>query len=201
MKNLNAKGFSPAYVLLLIVIVGVIGGVGYYVYSSQNKTNESLDNAAKSQADPQMREKKEEPVKTTSQPKTTLTITEFGTAFSLSSGISDITYRYEAESSSNDNHALVYFSSDSLKASSDDCKNDFASLGHLQRYKLTDVYTTPTGETKPITEMNAIKLGDHYYLYETGQDACPRASQNSSDLLNKQIVALKTAINSLKLTQ
>ncbi len=60
MTKLNSKGFSPLHILLLIVIVGMIGGVGYYVYNSQKKTNTSLDNAAKSQSDPQKSENKEE---------------------------------------------------------------------------------------------------------------------------------------------
>jgi hypothetical protein len=46
MKNYQ-KGFSAVEALLILVIVGVIGGVGYFVYSSQKKTNEALENAAK----------------------------------------------------------------------------------------------------------------------------------------------------------
>ncbi len=57
MIKLNSKGFSPVHILLLVVIVGMIGGVGYYVYSSQKKTNQTPDNAAKPQPD----EKEETP--------------------------------------------------------------------------------------------------------------------------------------------
>lgn len=63
MKKLNSKGFSPLHVVLTIVIIGVIAGVGYYVYNSQKKTNSALDNAAKSQSEPQKAEKKEEKAK------------------------------------------------------------------------------------------------------------------------------------------
>jgi Tfp pilus assembly protein PilE len=45
MKNLNAKGFGILEGLLIVVIVGLLGGAGYYVYNSQKKTNESLDSA------------------------------------------------------------------------------------------------------------------------------------------------------------
>jgi uncharacterized protein (UPF0333 family) len=44
-KRLNQKGFGALEVLLLLVIVGIIGGAGWYVYQSQKKTNESLDKA------------------------------------------------------------------------------------------------------------------------------------------------------------
>jgi hypothetical protein len=43
----NQKGFSIFEGLLLIIIVGMIGGVGYFVYNSQKNTNISLDNADK----------------------------------------------------------------------------------------------------------------------------------------------------------
>lgn len=56
MKRLNAKGFTLIHILLLVVILGMISGVGYYVYSSQKNTNTTLDNAAKSQVDPNKNE-------------------------------------------------------------------------------------------------------------------------------------------------
>jgi Tfp pilus assembly protein PilE len=60
MKKLNSKGFTLVHALLLVVIAGMIAGVGYFVYNSQKKTNTALDNATKSQNDPQKSEKKEE---------------------------------------------------------------------------------------------------------------------------------------------
>ncbi len=62
MLKLNNKGSSPLHIVLILVIVGLIAGVGYYVYSSQKKTNESLDNANSSleQAAQANKEKKTE---------------------------------------------------------------------------------------------------------------------------------------------
>lgn len=60
MKKLNNKGFGAIEVILIVVIIGLIGGAGYYVYNSQKKTNTALDNAANSQAEPQKSEKNEE---------------------------------------------------------------------------------------------------------------------------------------------
>ncbi len=34
----NQKGFSVGQVLLVVVVLGLIGGVGYYVYQRQNKS-------------------------------------------------------------------------------------------------------------------------------------------------------------------
>lgn len=38
MKKLNNKGFSVVEGLLILIIVGIIGGVGYFVYNQNNKT-------------------------------------------------------------------------------------------------------------------------------------------------------------------
>ena len=44
----NQKGFSAVEGLLVLVIIGVIGGVGYYVYNSRKETTKYQDNANKS---------------------------------------------------------------------------------------------------------------------------------------------------------
>jgi antitoxin component HigA of HigAB toxin-antitoxin module len=46
MKKLYQKGFSALEVVLIIVIVGLLAGVGYFVYKSKNETNKSLDNTS-----------------------------------------------------------------------------------------------------------------------------------------------------------
>lgn len=51
--NKNEQGFSAVEGLLILVIVGSIGGVGYFVYQSKSKTTSSLNNTAKSQNEPQ----------------------------------------------------------------------------------------------------------------------------------------------------
>lgn len=38
MRRINYRGFSAVEALLLIILVGLTGGVGYYVYQSSNQT-------------------------------------------------------------------------------------------------------------------------------------------------------------------
>jgi len=45
MKKLNVRGFSAVEALLILVVLGLIGGAGYYVYQSKNKTSESINTA------------------------------------------------------------------------------------------------------------------------------------------------------------
>ncbi len=46
MKKLNSKGFSAVEGLLILIIVGMIAGVGWYVWHSKNVANSSYNNAA-----------------------------------------------------------------------------------------------------------------------------------------------------------
>src|SRR5262245_19327597 len=41
------RGFSAIEGLLILVIIGTLGFIGWYVYSSNNKTIQTLDNAGK----------------------------------------------------------------------------------------------------------------------------------------------------------
>ena len=49
--NKNEKGFGAIEAILLLLIAGLIGSVGFYIYKSQKATNRSLDNANKSLSD------------------------------------------------------------------------------------------------------------------------------------------------------
>jgi Tfp pilus assembly major pilin PilA len=43
----NQKGFAVLETLLILVIIAIIGGTGYFVWHSRNQTNNSLDNTTK----------------------------------------------------------------------------------------------------------------------------------------------------------
>lgn len=60
MKQLNQKGIAALAVILLIIVAGIIGGSGWYVYNAQKKTQQTLDNTSKSLADPQKAQKDSE---------------------------------------------------------------------------------------------------------------------------------------------
>lgn len=49
MKKLNEKGFGVVEGLLVVVIVALLGGAGFYVYNSNKKTSESLNNTGNSE--------------------------------------------------------------------------------------------------------------------------------------------------------
>lgn len=61
--NINQKGFGIVEVLIVVVILGLIGGTGWYVTQAKNKANQTLDSASSAQTNPQKTEKKEEATK------------------------------------------------------------------------------------------------------------------------------------------
>lgn len=53
MKQLNQKGIAAVAAILLIIVVAIISGSGWYVYNAQKRTRQTLDDTSKSLADPQ----------------------------------------------------------------------------------------------------------------------------------------------------
>ncbi|MEO8862901.1 MAG: PsbP-related protein, partial [Candidatus Saccharimonadales bacterium] len=52
MIKTDDKGFSIIETFLVVVIIGLIGGIGYYVYSAQQKANTNLKQATNSTSAP-----------------------------------------------------------------------------------------------------------------------------------------------------
>jgi type II secretory pathway pseudopilin PulG len=78
------EGFSAIEGLLIVVIVGMLGGVGYYVWHANSQANKTLDSAAS--------ESQNSPVVTTKKQPKYLNITEFKIKLPLSDNIKDAYY-------------------------------------------------------------------------------------------------------------
>lgn len=76
----NQKGFSPIQILLVLIVLGLIGGTGYYVWQSRNKTNATLEQTAKSQGEAQKTDTKKAAADTTAD---WVTYTSTGGVFTL----------------------------------------------------------------------------------------------------------------------
>lgn len=50
MKKLNQKGFGALGVVLIILVLAIVGGAGYFVYSNQNKTKTDGSNQTNQQS-------------------------------------------------------------------------------------------------------------------------------------------------------
>jgi len=83
----NQKGFSTVEVLLIVVIVGMLGGIGYYVWHAQKQTDDTLNSTGKTSQN----------IPSAVQPKSSTNSTIFkfsnlGVQFTLPSSINNLQY-------------------------------------------------------------------------------------------------------------
>lgn len=57
-KLFNQKGFATIEAVLIIIIVAIVGGTGYYIYHATNKSNQALDTANSTANSVTVRQKK-----------------------------------------------------------------------------------------------------------------------------------------------
>jgi hypothetical protein len=90
MHKLNQKGVGAVEGLLILVIVAIVGGTGYFVYNAQNKTKDTLDSASLSSQSPVVHKKKAAAKKTA----TFLAIKEWGVKIALSGDTQGAYYKF-----------------------------------------------------------------------------------------------------------
>jgi uncharacterized protein (UPF0333 family) len=179
--KINQKGFSAVEGLLILVVIGIIGGAGWYVFKSRSQATKSLDSANNTTS---------YIAKQKSQPKTTptkqyLEVKEWGVKIPLTSDISDLTYQASKNSANLHDKTQVivkFYTARAKKAAvicdsnnftltvsrgvgsdipvtgdgpgpEDDSANSYASLAKNKDYQ-------PEDSTK---KLGVIKLGDYYY--------------------------------------
>lgn len=162
MKKLDTWGFSIVEVILIVVIIGLLGGIGYYVYSSQKKTNTALDSAAKSQGEPQKTEKKTTPVSSTkTDPNTGYVVVKDWNVRFKPGDIAKNTYLGEYSSASQ-SYNLRNTDLDKWP----DCKTSPMSVAAIIRVKGDPIYTEAGADgTKHYSDLFGGKSVNGYYYY------------------------------------
>jgi Tfp pilus assembly protein PilE len=171
----NQKGFSVVEGLLVFVIIGIIGGVGYYVYQSQQETKKSQDNSNKSSLEIDA-EKKED---TTPVAKKYFEIKELGVKFEQPDSLKDLYYHI------GNNGNTAFFSLNEFKGT--DCAAD--KIAQVIVVKTTAAeHTAPDGSPSTIPTQ---KLGDHLFYTSGGQAGCSEdaAMQAKATKLKQDVVS------------
>lgn len=183
--KVNQKGFSVVEILIVIVVVGLVGAVGWLVYDRQKSKTEHKDAAVQTseQTNEQAKQETKDEVKQTNY----FEIKELGVKFELSDNLSGLYY------SIGNNNKTVYFSLNELKGT--DCAADKTAQVALTRYTDEDFANDPT-----VSKEQARKIGNYYYMSIGGQAACSeddkvqqKASQLRADivkLLSSTLMAL-----------
>jgi Tfp pilus assembly protein PilW len=126
----NQKGFSAVEGLLIVIIIGMLGGVGYYVWHANRQANNTLDTAAKvSQNAPTVTSKTQN--KGANKPKN-LEISEYKIKVPLSSTIQDAYYLDVKGKNPAPIGAIVFglHSFDSDKTIPDSCKPSLTKVAY-----------------------------------------------------------------------
>ena len=94
MRNRSEKGFSAVESLMLILIVALIGIIGWLVYNNQQKS--SNNNKAAQNQSTAANQSNTTKTKASTQPTKTLAITQLGIQIPISSSIADLSYSWDA---------------------------------------------------------------------------------------------------------
>lgn len=95
----NQKGFGAVEVLLVLILIGILGGVGFYVYNSNKKSNQKADTTSTaSKAETKVADKSTdtETVKEADANLGYLVIKEWGVKIKLRDSMK-VSYTYSAE--------------------------------------------------------------------------------------------------------
>lgn len=192
MRINNQKGFAAVEAILILVIVAMIAGVGYYVWHSNQQTKATLDEASKSAQNSL--------AKTTKKPTSVtqyLAIKEWGVKIPLTSDILDSYYVTSNQDSPVPSQ--ISLSLNSLKSTQ--CKADGWSPSIYFRYTNKD--TDPiSGELYTQKVGTKHKIGSYYYAYEDGngvaKDGGCQSTVTDQAKANAAATAFKTALDSIQ---
>lgn len=158
----NQKGFSVVELLIIIVVVGLLGAVGWLVYDRQNNKNTSTTQSEQSSSTTQANKE--------ANTNKYLTIKEWGVQFSVPNDIQDLTYEnYQ----SYDGGEVVRLTSPSLEA-----EGKLKSGGPETREKIGLLYRAKTGTKSGLDGCDTNEycatqnswshktVGDYFYYYD-----------------------------------
>ena len=202
-QRLNQKGFTAIEGLLILVILAIVGGTGYFIYHSNQKTSDTLSSSAKiAQSSPSKITKKKSSASpqtsaksstSTSPAQTYLTITQWGVQIPLSSAISDALYVYYGQSGTDDSgkntYGSVFLSTKSYDTSYPKCSVETGAgpsiIGSIVRYAASSGVGTV--------------IGNYSYAFVPPQASCEADSSAGQQQQATQMqAAFATAAKSIK---
>ncbi len=190
--KLNQKGFSPVIILVTVVVVGLVGGAGWYVYKNQTPKQQKTNSTGKTDSNQQT-------VQQTSG--NIVKIPEMGIQFTVPDEIKGISYIIEKQTDSRGKE-VVYarLTSQSLMKVSPECGAARESLGIVTK----GFGNKPEETEEPRYYGELIKQFDSFFItYTPSQAACSNSDgeseefKTSSELQLKQEVLLKKAMTTV----
>jgi len=173
--RINQKGFAAVEAVLIVIVIALVGGSGYFVWRAQKNVNTAYNAASKvAQSTPEKVTKK---ASTTAQTQKYLVIEEWGVRMKLSTQLADAYYVINS-----DTPTSAYLSTRSLVAAAPDCAADKVSVAAI--YRLTDseqqqATSNPDSGNIP----GNVHIGDYWYGIVSAQAGCFDDSNNAAKTL------------------
>jgi len=164
----NQKGFAVLEGLLILVIVGILAGTGWYVMKAKDQTDKTLGQTSNSSV---------QPAKASATSQKFFTITEWSVKAPYSG---DLGLQYKI-TSDDLGETWAQLSSDKLIKADPGWSVENQAGGIIARLKTGEQVLGPAGQDTGQTIEQLIAsgglteyshLGDYYYYYQHGQSAC-----------------------------
>jgi len=171
-KPFNQKGFAAAQAILLVVILAMIGGTGYFVYQANKKTDDTYNQASQvAQTSPAKKIAKKKAVakaNTPSQAQRYLEIKEWGVRLPVPANVNTEDIYYAINSTSFQPNDIAWLGSSKLKAIAASCdpgSKGSSPFGGIERltpanYQISLQHPDDSGVSA------GTKLGDYYYAWQ-----------------------------------
>lgn len=162
------QGFGSLETVLIILIIAIIGGTGYYVYQANRKTANLLAVTAQETNSATQKSVAKTVKSVASTPTVTkyLVIKEWGVRMKLNANMSDAYYAFLPNETAN-----AYLSVSSLVALAPGCAATATSIGVLFRQTIAEhqaALSNPGDSNAP----GDINIGNYYYGFMGAQAGC-----------------------------
>ncbi len=209
MKKMNSKGFTVVHGLLMLVIIAIIGGSGFFVYKAQEDTNGSLDNTAHGSDSSIDIPKKEKSDALDNPAQKYLEIPQWGVKVPLSDSLKDLEYKVLGNTNAfGEKQPQIKFYTKETNDLGLVCDSNYKILT-MNRGRAIDVPVLGDGPGPENTTENTYKYlfdnkasglfsihhGDYYYVPTGGGEDC--VHNQSADTIaktNETLEVIKQAL-------
>lgn len=191
----NQHGFSLSVVLVVILVLGVIGFAGWYLYE-QNKTSDATGSTI---AQPQGAKQEGKADAALTNEDKYLVIGQWGVKVKLDSNTQNATYSFESPDQTN----FLTLSTpelDKISATYENCKGANKSIA-IARAKVGDDHFGSPFTENDLVGRGGVKIGDYYYYSDAGQPCFGTEEDlyNLKDVMN-EVGAIRVNLSKLQPT-
>ena len=199
------KGFAVLESLLIIVIIAVIGGIGWYALHTKHQTDKILSQADKISQSTPVNQSKQTSTSSPTSSKKPLNIKEWGVQSQYSSPV-DIIYTIKTDDIG---EVWAQISSSQLTAADSECDTTSQLGGIIVRIKAGENLRGPAGQDTGQSVEAAISsgvlseyshVGDYYYYFQRPEATCG-TTQQTSNLQDETLSAAKAVAKNFQASQ